>query len=166
MTLLSVISDCIETSQVALCQFWDIISCVSIILRSVVTAIEYTGVKDGHVAENGAFATTCRHILFVGYQVSDITSELSQAMDELQIRNKVAALNNLVYEIGIDTGGEIRYDSIIRHWIDRYSVDIVHPTKTVDGDLVHLRSLLDGLPDLDQVPGTTKRNIGTGSVVT
>jgi hypothetical protein len=176
MTLLSLVSDCIETIHIALYQVWDIISCVSIILRSVVTVIEYTGIKDGTVAENGPFATTVRQAIFVGYQLSDITSELSEAMDELHIRNKVIALNALVGELGLDAVGDIRRDSIIRRWITRYSLDLDVPTKTRTGDgeggsggggggggdggVVQLRSLIDGLPNLDPTTGRTKHKLG------
>jgi hypothetical protein len=154
MTLLSFVSDIIDIVQKTAYHLWDIILCISIIIRSVVTAIEYMGIKDGHVTETGPFATACRQIVFVGYQVSEITSEVSDALDELQIRNKASALNILVGELGITEDGQIAPDALLRQWIQRSDPALLAPVApvdpTLDVDYVRWQGLFDQMYTMKQ----------------
>jgi hypothetical protein len=140
MTLLSLLSDCIDTGMKAVHQIWDIVQCVAIIIRSLVTAIEYAGIKQGMVVESGPFATTCRQLVFVGYQISDITSGLSDALEELDIRNKAMALNSIIDELGIDSDGKITSDAILRKWIHKSIQEVQTP---VDAGHTHCQSIVD-----------------------
>jgi hypothetical protein len=124
----------------AVYQIWEITRHVTTIIRSVVTAIEYAGIKDGMVVENGPFATTCRQLVFVGYQVSDITSGLSDALYELDIRNKATALNSIIDELGINSDGEITSDAILRKWIQKSKSEMQTP---VDTDHKNCQNIVD-----------------------
>jgi hypothetical protein len=157
MTLLSFVSDIIDIVQKTAYHLWDIILCISIIIRSVVTAIEYMGIKDGHVTETGPFATACRQIVFVGYQVSEITSGVSEALDELQIRNKASALNILVGELGITEDGQIAPDALLRQWLQRSDSALLAPVApmdpvdpTLDADYVRWQGLFDQMYTMKQ----------------